>query len=154
MSGVNRAVILGRLTADPEVRKTQTGLSVCSFTVAADRIQKAGEEKKADFISCVAWRQSAEYLAQYGRKGNWVSVDGRLQTRTYDKDGRTVYVTEVVADNVSLIGNNNSAQNEQNKPTTYVYDGPATYAEAKAATDKIKEDISEGLNVSAEDLPF
>lgn len=97
---MNRVEITGRLTSDVELRKTQSGLSAASFTLAVDKISK---EQTADFIPCVAWRQSAEYLAKYGKKGNWCEVSGRIQVRSYEKDGKKVYITEVIADDVHLV---------------------------------------------------
>lgn len=97
---INRVTLLGRLTRDPEVKKTQNELSICNFTVACDRDTK---EDQADFINCVAFRQQADFVGQYGHKGDVVAVDGRIQTRNYeDRDGKRVYVTEVVADKVKL----------------------------------------------------
>jgi single-strand DNA-binding protein len=113
---INRVVLVGRLTKDVEVRKTTTGLSVASFTVACDRRgsrnQDAGSNQpSADFINCVAWRQTAEFLGSYARKGAMVGVDGRIQTRNYDgSDGRKVYVTEVVADSVQLLESRSQSQ--------------------------------------------
>jgi len=103
---INRVVLVGRLTKDVEVRKTGTGLSVASFTVACDRRQSRDSQGQntADFINCVAWRGTADFLGQYARKGALVGVEGRIQTRNYDgQDGRKVYVTEVVCDNVQLL---------------------------------------------------
>lgn len=98
---MNRVAIVGRLTKDIELKKTQSGLSVTSFTVAVNR---RGGDQTADFIACVAWKQSAEYLANYGRKGSVLALEGRIQTRNYEQNGHKVFVTEVVADSVSLIG--------------------------------------------------
>lgn len=98
---MNRVELVGRLTKDIELKKTQSGLSVASFTIAVNR---RGGDQTADFIACVAWRQSAEYLANYGKKGSVVALEGRIQTRNYDQNGHKVYVTEIVADSVSLIG--------------------------------------------------
>lgn len=100
---INRAVLVGRLTRDVELKKTGNGTSIANFTVACDRMKKKGEEGTADFISCVAWRQPAEFLANYAKKGNMIAVDGRLQTSNYDQNGRTVYRTEVVAEQVRLL---------------------------------------------------
>lgn len=106
---INREVLVGRLTKDCEVKKTQSGISTCSFTVACDR---RGEG--TDFINCVAWRQSADFLGQYAKKGALVGVDGHIQTRNYDdKDGKKIYVTEVVADTVMLLGSNKAAQEQK-----------------------------------------
>ena len=99
---INRTVLVGRLTKDIQTKKTTGGVSKAEFTVACDR---AGEG--ADFINCVAWRQPADYLGQYGRKGNLIGVDGRISTRSYEKDGRRIYVTEVTVDNVKLLSGKN-----------------------------------------------
>jgi single-strand DNA-binding protein len=103
---LNRAILMGRLTADPELKTTPTNVSVVSFTLAVDRnYVKQGEERKADFINCVAWRNSAEFLSRYFSKGSMVAVEGQIQTRTYQaKDGTNRYVTEVVVDNISFTG--------------------------------------------------
>lgn len=105
---MNRVEITGRLTKDIECRKTPNGVSTTTFTVAVDRRSK--EQQSADFINVVAWRQSADYLASYGRKGDWVEVSGRIQTRNYESDGRKVYVTEVVSDEVHLVANKKDDQ--------------------------------------------
>lgn len=97
---MNRVTLTGRLTKDPEVMKTQTGLSVLSFTIAVKNTHKADSD--ADFIQCQAWRQSADYLGKYARKGTMIGLDGSIQTRSYMKDDAKVYVTEVVADRVEI----------------------------------------------------
>ena len=100
---MNKVQLVGRLTRDPELRTTGNGVSVCSFTVAVNRrFRNAQGEYEADFINCVAWRQSAELLAKYFAKGRMVGLVGSIQTRNYEKDGQRVYVTEVVADEVSF----------------------------------------------------
>lgn len=103
---MNSVALVGRLTKDPELKKTQSGLSYCQFTLAVDRrvSRDAQTQQTADFIGCVAWRQSADYLTEYGQKGSMVALEGKIQTRNYDdRDGKKVYVTEVVANNLSLI---------------------------------------------------
>lgn len=113
---INRVVLVGRLTKDVELRKTQTGLSVARFTVACDRRfsrsqdQGGNNSQAADFISCVAWRQSADFLGSYARKGALVGVEGRIQTGSYDRDGQRVYTTEVVCDNVQLLESKSQSQ--------------------------------------------
>lgn len=100
---LNCVAIIGRLTATPELKKTQSGTSVCSFTVAVNRRFKKGEETEADFIDCVAWKATAEFLCKYFEKGSTIAVSGRLQTRNYeDKNGRKIKVTEIVADDISF----------------------------------------------------
>lgn len=103
---LNCAIIMGRLTADPELRTTGTGVSVTSFSVAVDRrFQRQGEEKQTDFINVVAWRQTAEFVSRYFRKGSMIAVQGSIQTRNYeDKNGNKRTAVEIVADNVSFCG--------------------------------------------------
>lgn len=102
---INRVVLVGRLTRDPELRTTGSGISVATFTLAVDRqFTNSQGERGADFISCVIWRKSAENFCNFTSKGSLVGVDGRIQTRSYDnKDGQRVYVTEVVVDNFALL---------------------------------------------------
>ena len=117
---LNNAVIMGRLTADPELRKTPSGVSVTRFTVAVDRGHtKQGEERKADFINVVAWRQTAEFVTRYFSKGSMIAVQGAIQTGSYEKDGRKYNTFEIVADNVSFCGDKNNGQggnSSQNEP--------------------------------------
>lgn len=101
---INRTVLTGRLVRDPELRYTPIGVAVANFTLAVNRpFANASGEREADFISCVVWRKPAENLAKYIKKGGLIGVDGRLQSRSYEQDGKTVYVTEVVADNVQFL---------------------------------------------------
>ena len=98
---LNLVALMGRLTADPELRHTANGIPVVSFTLAVERRFKSGEDRNADFINIVAWRQSAEFVSKYFRKGQLVAVDGSIQTRTYqDKEGNNRTAFEVVANNV------------------------------------------------------
>ena len=111
---LNKVILMGRLTADPELRQTPSGVSTCQITVAVDRRYAAqGQERQADFINVVAWRQTAEFISKYFSKGKMIIVEGSLRTRTYD-DKRYPdvkhYVTEVYADNVSF-GESKSVQN-------------------------------------------
>jgi single-strand DNA-binding protein len=97
---------MGRLVADPELKTTASGISVTSFRIAVERSYvKNGEERKADFIDIVCWRQTAEFVCRYFSKGSLIAVEGQLQSRTYQaKDGTNRYVVEVMADNVSFTG--------------------------------------------------
>ena len=111
---INRAVLTGRLTKDAELRVTQSGLSVATFTLAVNRHSKAKGD--ADFINCVIWHKAAENFCNFTSKGSLVGIDGRIQTRSYEnKSGQKVYVTEIVVDSFSLLeskkdrlANNNS----------------------------------------------
>lgn len=103
---INRVILMGRLVADPELKTTNTGISVTSFRIAVDRnYVKAGEQRETDFIDVVAWRSSAEFVCKHFNKGSLIAVDGQLQTRQYQtKDGQNRTAIEVVADNVSFTG--------------------------------------------------
>lgn len=115
---INNVVLVGRLTRDPDLRTTGSGISVATFTLAVDRQYTNSQgERGADFISCVIWRKAAENFANFTSKGSLVGIQGRLQTRTYDdKDGKRVYVTEVVVDNFSFLESRRDRENRQNNP--------------------------------------
>lgn len=102
---INRVVLVGRLTKDPELRYTPSGVPVTRFTIAVNRtFTNQQGEREADFISCVAWRKQAENLANFMRKGSLIGVDGRIQTGSYEgPDGKRVYTTEVVAESVQFL---------------------------------------------------
>lgn len=151
---MNSVALVGRLTKDPEAKQTQTGLTVCSFTLAVDRhvSKNAQVQQTADFIQCVAWRQSADYLTGYGKKGDMVELEGKIQTRNYDdRDGKKVYVTEVVANNLSLISSGTKKSSS---------------APAAGNVSLTRDDISKSLNetnlfdagpdagITGDDLPF
>lgn len=100
--GLNRVVLMGHITQDLELKQTPNGVAVLSFTVAVDRNSK---DKQTDFISCVAWKERAEFISRYFGKGRMIAVEGQLRTRTYDdKNGSKHYVTEVYVDNASFTG--------------------------------------------------
>jgi single-strand DNA-binding protein len=96
---VNKVILIGRLVADPDIRHTQSGKCVASYRLAVDRAFKSDGQPEADFISCVAWGKSGEFCQRYLHKGMKIALEGRIQTRTYDdKDGKKVYVTEVIVE--------------------------------------------------------
>lgn len=114
---INRTVLVGRLTKDVELKYTQSGQAVASFTLAVNRqFTNTQGEREADFIQCVIWRKAAENFKNFTHKGSLVGIDGRIQTRSYDnQQGQRVYVTEVVVDNFSLLeskGSNRAASND------------------------------------------
>lgn len=117
---LNCAVIMGRICEDLELRTTASGTSVTSFTVAVDRAyQKQGEEKQTDFLKIVAWRQTADFVCRYFRKGSMIAVQGSIQTRSYeDKQGNKRTAVEIVADNVSFCGSKgeNNSNTVNNTP--------------------------------------
>ncbi|MGG3734486.1 single-stranded DNA-binding protein [Heyndrickxia coagulans] len=139
---MNRTILVGRLTKDPELKYTQNGVAVVSFTLAVNRPFKNNGEQQADFINVVAWRKTAENAANYLNKGSLVAVDGRIQTRNYEaQDGRRVYVTEVVADQVSFLEPKKQEQKKQEQ--RYTPDPADPFQPG-----------SESLDINDEDLPF
>lgn len=114
---INVVVLTGRLTADPELKTTSSGISVCSFSIAVERRYRSGEERQVDFINIVAWRASAEFVAKYFKKGQMIAVEGTLQSRRYqDKDGKNRTVYEVVASNVQFADFKNNAAGGEEAP--------------------------------------
>lgn len=114
---LNRVVLTGRLTRDPELRYTGSGTAVCSFSVAVDRqFRNQNGDRNADFINCVIWRKSAENFANFTHKGSLVGIDGRLSTRNYENNqGQRVYVTEVTVENFALLEPRSSNQGSNNQ---------------------------------------
>lgn len=156
---LNVVAIMGRLVADPELRTTTQGNSVCSFRIACDRsyVQR-GQERQADFIDIVAWRQQADFVSKYFRKGSMIAVEGSLQTRNYqDKNGNNRTAVEVVANNISFAGA--KRQNGQNAPS-YEQQTASYVQQAKAAQNAPQPAYTQGsmddfavINDN-DDLPF
>jgi len=146
MAGLNRVVLVGRMVRDPELKRTNSGTSVTSFTIAVDNVTKAGAEKTTSFIPCTSWNKTAENVAKYCAKGSLVGIDGRLNQRSYeDKNGQKRSVVEVIAESVQFLerkgaseGNENNAQPADNQPA----DNNGTTA------------THEGIDSSDDDLPF
>lgn len=115
---LNRVVLVGRLTRDPELRFTPNGVAVANFTLAVNRpFSNQQGEREADFINCVVWRKPAENVANFLKKGSLAGVDGRVQTRSYDNnEGRRVFVTEVVAESVQFLEPRNSQNQSSGNP--------------------------------------
>ena len=109
MKGFNKCTLMGNLTKDPELRTTQNGKSVASFTLAINK--KWGDKETVDFIDCVAWGKSGELIAQYLSRGNALLVDGRLNKRSWEQNGETKYRTEVVVNDFNFISTENKAAN-------------------------------------------
>ncbi|MEA4875701.1 single-stranded DNA-binding protein [Anaerorhabdus sp.] len=154
---INRVVLVGRLTKDVDLRKTSSGLSVATFTVACNRRTSGqNQERQADFINCVAWRQTADFLGQYAKKGALVGVEGRIQTRNYDgTDGKKVYVTEVVCDSCQLLESRSASENRSpSNFDTPSYSGMES--SGYEADNSGFEDFNAGpsLDISSDDLPF
>ncbi len=155
---LNRTILMGRLVADPELKTTASGISVTSFTIAVDRnFVKSGEERKADFIGIVCWRQTAEFVCRYFSKGSLIAVEGQLQSRTYQaKDGTNRYVLEVVADNVSFTGERRDANNNYNN-NNYNNSYNQSYSGAPAASNTDNQpapSYQSGSNSDFQEMPL
>ncbi len=109
---MNKVMLIGRLTKDPELRYTQSGTAVASFSLAVDRrFSNQNGEREADFINCVAWNKSAEFAAEYFHKGKQMALEGRLQVRSYEgNDGQRRWVTEVVVEQMEFVGSKNDSK--------------------------------------------
>lgn len=141
----NLVVLTGRLTADPELKTTQTGISVTSFSIAVSRSYRSGEEPQTDFINIVAWRKSAEFVAKYFKKGNMIGIEGSIQTRKYtDKNGNQRTAFEVVANNVQFVESKRDASSAPETETAPA----ASYSNAGV------NDFSDIGDMSDDDLPF
>lgn len=145
---INSIILLGRLTAAPELRTTSSGLSVSTFTVAVDRrYQAKGEEKQTDFIPVVAWRQTAEFAAKYFDKGSMIAVEGTLQTRRYeDKNGNPRTAFEVIADKLHFAGDRRSQAAAAPQPEPR--------REAAPAPEQQRMDLHYDYGGNDDDLPF
>ena len=163
---MNKVVLIGRLTRDPELRYTGNNTPVASFSLAVNRnySNQAGE-READFINIVVWRKQAENVKNYLTQGSQVAIDGRLQTRTYDdQNGQRRYITEVIADNVEFLGSRNSSNNSNNMNNTSsaaTNAGPTLYDFADNASPKGTDvdsnpfaDFGANIEISDDELPF
>lgn len=169
---LNRVILIGRLTRDPELRYTPAGVAVTQFTLAVDRPFSGGEgrEREADFIPVVTWRQLAETCANYLRKGRLTAVEGRIQVRNYENnEGKRVYVTEVIADNVRFLessregggqreegGGGSSSGGNSGGGGNSSYGGGNTGTRSNQSrndNDPFKDD-GRPIDISEDDLPF
>ena len=127
MASFNKVILIGNMTADPELKQTPSGVSVCSFSIAVNRRFKAEEgQQNVDFINIVAWRQQAEFVSRYFKKGTPILICGQIQTRNYtDNQGQKRYVTEVVADEVSFV--ESKGESKPAEPTVSAPPNPASF---------------------------
>jgi single-strand DNA-binding protein len=144
MASFNKVILIGNMTADPELKQTSSGISVCSFSIAVNRPHLKDTEPQCDFINVQSWRQTAEFVSRYFKKGKPILVCGRLQTRTWtDNQGNKRYATEVVADEVTFVADKDFNAVENNAPVqSYV---PTAYGGNNTQFEEIPNDG---------DLPF
>src|SRR5690625_4163446 len=156
---LNRVVLVGRLTKDPDLRYTPNGVTVANFTIAVNRpFTNQQGNREADFINCVVWRRPAENLANYMKKGSMIGVDGRVQTRTFEgQDGKTVFVTEIVADSVQFLESKGSSQGRGQDPSGFQQNQNQNQFQNQNQnqnTDNPFKDNGEPIDISDDDLPF
>ena len=146
---MNKVLLVGRLTRDPELRTTQSGIAVARFTIAVNQnFTNRNGERGTDFINCVVWERQAANIAKYCHKGSLVSAEGRITTRSYDaQDGTKRYVTKVVAENIEFL----DTRKKENAASTDTAENSAENTEDTAERDPFEEF---GLELSEEDLPF
>ena len=112
---MNKVQLVGRLTKDVELKSTQNQTTYCNFTIAVDRrFKDANGNRQADFISCVAWQKTAEFIQKYFKKGNRIGIVGAIQTRSYEKDGQKVFITEVLAEEAEFVESNGNTDTNAN----------------------------------------
>ncbi|QMT84225.1 single-stranded DNA-binding protein [Companilactobacillus pabuli] len=158
---INRVVLVGRLTRDPELRYTTNGAAVASFTIAVNRqFTNSQGEREADFINCVIWRKAAENFTNFTHKGSLVGIDGRVQTRNYEnQQDQRVYVTEVVVENFSLLESKNasSSNNAHDNSNNQSNNSNSNNNQSNNSNNNMSDpfaDNSKPMDISDSDLPF
>lgn len=152
---MNKVFLIGRLSRDPELRHTTSGMPVCQINVAISRPVGQGKEPETDFINVVVWNKQAENVSKYLAKGRQIAIEGRIQTRNYDNnEGKRVYVTEVIASNVEFLG----SANDQTRNTQQFNDNPFDTDVSSQETANLDDDpfasFGEKVEISDNDLPF
>ena len=148
---MNRVLIVGRVTRDLEKKLNSNGTSFVNFNVAVNRRVQAGQEPQADFINCIAWGKTADNMALYLKKGSLISVEGRINTRNYEKDGHRVYITEVAAERVNFLSSKNSNNNDEEKGYFADESSYSTFEERK---EQKYIDTSNWQTADDEEFPF
>jgi len=154
---MNKIILVGRLTKDPEVRSTSAGFTTANFTVAVNRNFKNKDGNyDADFLPCVAFRNTADFVSKFFKKGNMISLEGRVQTRSYDaQDGSRRYVTEVVVENVEFVGGRNESSSTSNEYVDAPSEAPIdNMPEYDIPTSDPYENYDKEVSLSDNDLPF
>lgn len=156
---INNVVLVGRITADPELRYSASGVAVSTFRLAVNRnFTSADGTREADFINCVIWRKSAETLANYARKGTLLGVTGRIQTRNYEnQQGQHVYVTEVVAENFQLLESRSASDQRQSNNASTNSSGNYDQSNKNSVPDFGRDNdpfSGSSIDIGDDDLPF
>ena len=155
---MNKVFLIGRLSRDPELRHTTSGMAVCQINVAISRRVGQGKEPETDFINVVVWDKQAENVSKYLAKGRQVAVEGRIQTRSYDNnEGKKTYVTEVVATNVEFLGSasdNSTARQSSADENPFDVDMPTEAPETTSVDNDPFASFGEKVEISDSELPF
>lgn len=152
---MNKVVLIGRVTRDPELRYTASNIPSTRFTLAVNRpFENQNGEREADFINVVVWRKQAENVKKYVTKGSLIAVEGRIQTGSYEKDGQRVYTTDVVADNVQFLESKSQSQNRVESDVT-----PADFAfnnntQTTDMSEEVFADFGDSIEISDDDIAF
>ena len=129
MASLNKVILIGHMTADPELKQTASGVNVCSFSIGVTRKYTRGEQSQSDFINIVAWRSTAEFIARYFRKGSAICICGSLQTRTWtDNNGNKRYETEVVADEATFVERKSESAGRTDNYSAPLFNTPVSEA--------------------------
>ena len=153
---MNKVFLIGRLSRDPELRHTTNGTAVCQINVAISRPVSQGKDPETDFINVTVWNKPAENVARYLSKGRQVAIEGRIQTRSYDNnEGKKVYVTEVIANNVEFLGSANDQNRAvQSAPSDNPFDVDMPLSETTSVDNDPFASFGEKVEISDSELPF
>ena len=153
---MNKVVLIGRVTRDPELRYTASNIPSVRFTLAVNRpFENQNGEREADFINIVVWRKQAENVKKYVTKGSLIAVEGRIQTGSYEKDGQRIYTTDVVADNVQFLESKAQSQNRTESdvtPSDFAFNNNST--QTTDMSEEVFADFGDSVEISDDDIAF
>ena len=153
---MNKVVLIGRVTRDPELRYTASNIPSVRFTLAVNRpFENQSGQREADFINIIVWRKQAENVSKYVTKGSLIAVEGRIQTGSYEKDGQRVYTTDVVADNVQFLESKAQSQNRVDNdvtPSDFAFNNNST--QTTDMSEEVFADFGDSVEISDDDIAF
>ena len=153
---MNKVVLIGRVTRDPELRYTASNIPSVRFTLAVNRpFENQSGQREADFINIVVWRKQAENVKKYVTKGSLIAVEGRIQTGSYEKDGQRIYTTDVVADNVQFLESKAQSQNRVDNdvtPSDFAFNNNST--QTTDMSEEVFADFGDSVEISDDDIAF
>lgn len=152
---MNKVMLIGRITRDPELRYTSSNIPSVRFTLAVNRpFENQNGERETDFINIIVWRKQAENVKKYVSKGSLVAVEGRIQTGSYEKDGQRVYTTDVVADNVQFLESKSQSQSRQEEMTPADFAFNNDSAQTTDMSEEVFADFGDSIEISDDDIAF